>query len=137
MRKISLGLVLLAAALLAGASGADEKAASQPTPKANPCFFARDWQSWKPAADAKSFIIRVNYNHYYRVELSSSCPELKWPDARLITRFHGTDTVCNALDWDLRVSQGPPVGFPVACIVKRQVPLTPAEVLALPKKERP
>jgi hypothetical protein len=134
MRKLSTGIVLLATALLGPASsGADETVAPQST---SACFFERDFQSWKPAEDAKSILIRVDFKRYFRLELSSSCPSLKWPDARLITKFHGT-SVCNALDWDLHVSQGPPAGMSIPCIVKRMVALSPEEAAAIPPKQRP
>jgi hypothetical protein len=42
--------------------------------------------------------------------------------------------VCSPVDVDL--SAGPP-GFKTPCIVDRLTQLTPAEVAALPKKEKP
>lgn len=139
MRKLTIGVVLLAATLLGAvsSSGADVTAASGPKPRAASCFFTRDWQTWKPSPDARSILIRVGLKRYFRLILSSSCPSLKWPDARLITHFRGTDSVCDALDWDIKVSEGPPGGVIEPCIVKRMVELTPAEVAAIPKKQRP
>lgn len=138
MRRLSIGVVLLTAILLGTAAAvADQPAAPKAKARLGRCFFARDWQSWKSAPDAKSILIRVDPKRYFRLELSSRCPSLTWPDARLITVFHGTDSVCDALDWDLRVSEGPPGGIVEPCIVKRMVELTPKEVAAIPKKQRP
>jgi hypothetical protein len=136
MRKFSIGVLLLAAALLAASSGADEKATASRLDSAA-CFYGRDFRTWRPAADAKSMVILVGQKRYIRVEFAGSCPELRWPTARLITIFRGTDSVCNALDWDLHVSQGPPAPMPVPCIVRHMVELSPEQVAALPKQEKP
>jgi hypothetical protein len=135
MRSIS--FVLLAAALLGTAtSDADETA--QPKPKlAAECFFIRDFESWRAPPDAKSIYIRVEHNRFLRLELSAACPLLTWPDARLITRWHGPSVACDALDWDITVEQGPVRGAAAPCIVKKVHPMTPEEVAALPKKLRP
>jgi hypothetical protein len=137
MRRIS--LVLLTAALLGAAtSDADDSASakSKATPDGT-CFLISEFQSWKAPPDAKSIFIRVDHKRYLRLELASACPMLTWPDARLITKWHGPNVACDALDWDLSVSQGPPGGFPVPCIVKKVHPMTPEEVAALPKNQRP
>lgn len=138
----TIGIALLAAALLgAVASDADETAKPEDAAKAKPrpeaCYFIRDIASWKPAADAKSIYLRIDLKRFVKLELTSSCPTLTWPDARLITKWRGTSSFCDALDWDLSVSQGPGGGFPIPCIVKKVVPMTPEEVKALPPKERP
>jgi hypothetical protein len=135
MRKLSTGFVLLATALLGPASSGADQTATPDHPSA--CFFERNFQSWKPGPDARSILIRVDPNRYFRLELSARCPALNWPDARLVTRFRSTGSVCDALDWDLHVSQSPPGGFAMPCIVKRMVPLTPEEAAAIPPKQRP
>lgn len=138
MRTIS--IVLLAAALLgAVASDADEPGkppADTAKPPPSQCYFVRDIESWKPAADAKSIFVRIDLHHFVKLELASSCPTLTWPDARLITKWHSS-SFCDALDWQLSVSQGPPGHFEVPCIVKKVVPMSPEEVAALPPKQRP
>jgi hypothetical protein len=133
MRTIGI-LVLTAALLAAGSSDADEAASKG---KLGGCFFVRDFQSWKAPPDAKSIVIRVGLKRYFRLDLSSSCPALRWPDARLITVFHSTTSVCDALDWNITVSQGPIGGIKEPCIVKRMTELSPLEVASIPRKERP
>lgn len=112
-------------------------AGADPAPAAKPsgCFFARDFENWK-APDAKTIYIRVRMHDYYRLDLTGSCSALLWPDSHLITRFHGTDTVCTRLDWDLKVSQGMH-SIPEACIVKSMTALTPEEAAAIPQKFKP
>ena len=133
MRSIS--FVLLAAALL-GIATSDADEAVQPKLGAE-CFFIRDFESWKAPPDAKSIYIRVEHKRYLRLELAAACPLLTWPDARLITHWRGPSVACDALDWDIRVSDGAPVGASEPCIVKQVHAMTPEEVAALPKKLRP
>jgi len=133
----SIGIVLVAAALIGAASSDAYEAAVPAAPAKEGCFFTRNFESWKAAPDAKSILIRINMHRYFRLELSGSCPMLTWPDARLITVFRGSTTVCNALDWDLKVSPGPPPSIPVPCIVKNMRELTPDDVAAIPKKQLP
>lgn len=132
MRTIIVGLCAAAVLFMSmSLAAADAAIAAKPSG----CFSARDFESWK-APDAKTIYIRVRLHDYYRLDLSGSCPALLWPDSHLITKFHGTDTVCSRLDWDLEVSQGMG-GIPAPCIVKAMTALTPDEAASIPKKFRP
>ena len=62
---------------------------------------------------------------------------LNAPNARLIANWRGPSIACNAIDWDLRVNQGGPASIPVPCVVKQVHAMTPDEVAALPKGQRP
>jgi hypothetical protein len=99
------------------------------------CFLIHDFQNWR-APDDKTLYIRVAGQRYYRLDMGTSCPEIKWPGAHLITKTRGTESVCSAVDWDLKVSPGPS-GLAQSCIVKTMTPLTSAEVAAIPKAHRP
>ena len=103
----------------------------------NQCFYITQFQQWRDVDD-KTIYIRVNLNDYYRLDMTSSCPELTYPDPHLITRTVGPETVCGPLDWDLRVADGTgPGSFATPCIVKAMTKLTKAEADALPKKYKP
>ena len=133
MRK--LGLALAAAFVGLGSAGAS----AQPAPNPNThsaCFFVNQFWNWKAPND-KTIYIRVNLNQYYRLDLASSCPELLWPDPHLIMNVRGPDTICTALDWQLRVSNGGRLGGGVPCIVKTMTELTPGEAAAIPAKFKP
>ncbi len=137
MRVLLKLAVLSAAATFAFAGpGAAQPAAPAPasTKPAAQCFYSHDWDGWKATPDAKSIYIRVNINHYYRIDFSDSCPTLNAPNAHLITKTIN-DLVCSAIDLDLKVSDSP--GFAVPCIVSAITPLSPADVQALPKKQKP
>ncbi len=122
-------------ALAAGAYGAE--AQPKPKPRAEACFLSRDWSNWKPSPDSRAIYLRVGVKQVFRVDLQSSCPELKAPDARLITKLRGGDWICSPLDLDLQVAEGPPPGFAVPCLVKGISQLTPDQIAALPKGSRP
>jgi hypothetical protein len=124
-------LAALALMLAVGAAHAQSPA----TPARNQCFFINQFENWK-APDSKTINIRVAMTRYYRLDLSASCPELQLPDSHLITYTRGPDTVCSALDWDLRVSEGAS-HFGSPCIVKTMTLLSPDEVAAIPKGFKP
>ncbi len=108
-----------------------------PEPSKGPapaCFFSRDWQGWKATDDGKSIYIRVGRRQIYRLDLASSCPDLNYPSAHLVTQLRG-DSICDALDIDLKVSDGS--GFAVPCIVRKLSQLSQAEAAALPKALQP
>jgi Family of unknown function (DUF6491) len=124
---------LLLAAFLVGpvAAQADDAV----TPKHDSCFYVTQFEDWR-AQDAKTINIRVGLNRYYRLDLASECREALWPGSHLTMNVRGPDTICSAIDWDLRVSQDMH-SIPTACIVKSMTELSPAEAAAIPKKFKP
>jgi len=125
---------VLAACLIATAAFAQQAGASKRS--ANQCFRSQDYQSFRPIDD-HAFNIRVGVRDYYRIEVEGACPELTQPDAFLITTVRGSDEICGPLDWDLKIGQSGPGNIAVACIVKRQTKLTPAEAAAIPPRQKP
>jgi hypothetical protein len=97
------------------------------------CFFITQWRGWK-AADDHTVYIHVDPNRIYRLDMSGSCPALLDSTSHLITNNH-TSSICSALDWDLRISEGQ--GFVTGCIVGKMTKLTPDQAAALPPKLRP
>ena len=101
------------------------------------CFFISQYQQWRDVDD-KTIYIRVNLHDYYRLDMASSCPELTYPEAHLVTTNFGSETMCTALDWDLRVANGTGrSSFAIRCIVNKMTKLTPAEAAAVPAKYKP
>ena len=135
-------LPLLCSAFLGMAAFGAPAFADNPNEPAPRCFSMHDFQSWK-APDARTIFIRVDINHYYRLDLAAPCQSLKMIDAHLITKVRGSDQVCDGLDWDLSVADSSGFGinghrgFKQACIVKTQTPLSPAEVAQIPAKFKP
>jgi hypothetical protein len=131
---------LCSAGLAVGLLALGAAAASAETPKAKPadqgrsCFFVTEWRGWKaPSPDV--LYLGVNLHDVYKVQLSAPSPELQWPDAHLVSIVRGSSTICDALDLDLKVSDGH--GFRAPLIAKSMVKLTPEEVAAIPPKFRP
>jgi Family of unknown function (DUF6491) len=110
--------------------------AMPPSTKGPQCFSVRSFENWK-ALDSKTLYIRTTQRRYYRLDLAASCPRVTAPSVHLITKWRGSNWVCSALDWDLRVSDDPTRGFESACIVKSMTPLTDAEASAIPRKFKP
>ena len=135
MRNIC--LILASTVSLFAATSLAAAVPASPVPAKGPqCFFIRNFENWK-APDARTLYIRVSLHQYYRLDLAGSCPALLWPDSHLITKWRGSDWVCSALDWDLKVSQGAVRGFATPCIVKTMTALTAQEADAIPKKFKP
>jgi hypothetical protein len=126
------GALALTGSALTGAASAQPAQSTAPLKR---CFYARDWQGWH-APNEHMMYLRVDMHHIYRVDFASSCQELTWPDAHLITTFRGSDSVCTPLDLDIKVSEGPR-GIPEPCIASGISELTPDEVAAIPKKDLP
>ena len=131
MRSIS--NLVIAAVLAAGVPGAAVSA--QAADESRHCFFSSQFKNWR-AADEKTLYIRVGVNRYFRLDLAASCRTALWPDATMITVFRGSNLVCSALDWDVKVSQRVN-GIPQACMVSKMTELTEAEAAALPRKVKP
>jgi hypothetical protein len=122
-RKLMAGALAAVALCVGGASLA------QP---ARSCFFVNQLNGWKAADDHTVYL--NGGGKIYRLDMAGACPELRESGATLITNNH-TDSICSALDWDLRVRVGNGIAAP--CIVKNMSALTPDQASALPKDLRP
>jgi len=103
--------------------------------EANQCFFTRDIENYL-APDDHTLYLRIHNNDIYRIDLANECPNLNTGGLNHISlqTAPGSPTVCHAVDLDLRVSG---LGVSAPCIVKGLHKLTPDEVAALPKKDKP
>jgi hypothetical protein len=109
--------------------------AQAPSAPHNTCFYSSEFENWK-APDARTLYIRVGLHRFFRLDLAADCNSLLWPGSHLITEIRGSETICSALDWDLKVSQGTH-DIAEACIVKTMTELSPTESDAIPKKFKP
>ena len=130
---ISRHWIILSVLALAIAPAAAQPAA--PASAGNQCFFTTQFENWR-AADAKTIYIRVRGNNFYRLAMGGECSAALLPSAQLVTVFRGSNLVCSALDWNLKVRPGLHE-IPEPCIVKTMTKLSPAEAAALPVKARP
>jgi hypothetical protein len=103
-------------------------------PSTSNCFYVTQWQGWKsPSPDV--IYLGVNMHDVYRVDLSGGSSMLNWPDMHLVSIVRGSDSICTALDLDLKISDDH--GFTEPLIAKSLTKLTPEQVAAIPKKFRP
>ena len=130
-----LGAIALAAPAAAQPPSAASPAAAQKPKSYSQCFRSQDFQGFHAIND-HSFYMRARINDFYRIDMEGTCPELTFPDARLITVVRGPDEICGPLDWDLKVAENPP-SIAVGCIVKSQTRLTPEQAAAIPPKLKP
>jgi hypothetical protein len=124
-----------AAAVLAGALGlaACATGAGQ-ADNGRSCFYARNVNSWT-AVDRTTVNIRVGVNDDYQLILQGDCPNIDWTHG-IGLEHRGASWICSGLDATLIVpqqTQVPPMRCPVTSIRK----LSPAEVAALPPKDKP
>ncbi|MBO9707061.1 MAG: hypothetical protein J7521_02515 [Caulobacter sp.] len=133
LRAALLGAVLMTAAtpVLAASDEAAAPAAKQP---ARSCFSLSDWQGWS-APDRNTLYMRIRNRDVYRVDLANGTSQLTSPGVHLVSVQRGVDTVCRPIDLDLRVADG--FTFAVPIMAKSITKLTPEEVAALPKRDRP
>lgn len=130
-RSLLFGAATLAGSLAlslacAGPAAADSK---------HPCFFITQWENWHATND-HTIYIRVNLKDIYRLDLSAGSQELTWPGPyHLVNVVRGSSSICTPLDFQLAVSDSH--GFYQRLIVSDVTKLTPEEIDALPKKDRP
>jgi hypothetical protein len=128
-------LTMLGALALAGLAGAVAMAKPGGDGKGlapNQCFRVSDIQNSVQVSETRLNIL-TNDHRYIRVDTAGSCFVAPFIDPYVL-HVRGPDTICTPLDMDL--SAGPP-GFKTPCIVDKLSQMTPAEVAALPKDQKP
>jgi hypothetical protein len=128
----NVALLAVAAALVAGGALAQDK----PADKANggQCFFAREIRNYTVSDDEQTLYLKVGGNHFYKLGLGSSCTGLAHRTRISLKAARGASTICQAIDVDLLTSER---GSRLPCTVYDMHEMTPAEVAALPKRDRP
>lgn len=129
-------LLIAGTLLLAGVAGsmaaAKTDSANSRGLAPNQCFRIHDVQNSVQVSETQLNIL-TNDHRYIRLDTTGRCFDPPFNDYYVLN-VRGADIVCSPIDVDL--SAGPP-GFKTPCIVDRLTQLTPAEVAALPKKEKP
>jgi hypothetical protein len=128
MRTLPLTAVCTAALLTAVAARA------QPPGQHDECFDISQRETIV-AADDHTVRLRVN-GQVYEVK-TNRCPGLGRPDPRIAVITNGSSFVCGRLDYSLKVGEEGVPGSSLPCVVQSQRRMTPAEVAALPRNQRP
>jgi hypothetical protein len=121
-----------AAAVLVLATSA--AAADKPT-TTNSCFSTRNWGGWSAPDNGDILYLKVNSRDVYQLDLTPGSHIRQFPDRFLINRVRGSDWVCSPIDLDLTLSDHDGFREPIFITAMRK--LTPDEIAAIPKKDRP
>jgi hypothetical protein len=101
---------------------------------ARQCFYARNIENYAVVND-RLLYLRVGAADVYRLDLMMDCPELSFRENGVeITHTGASSLVCSPIDLTVRFHQ---IGARRICPVSEMRRLTPAEVAALPKRDRP
>ena len=131
MKTLSLAiLAAVAASSVAAAQPASSVAAAQPA-SLKQCFSPRQIDN-SVVPDDSTINFKVG-SRVYQAKMNAPCPRLKDSWAGFTLLFQGSTQICSALDLRLTVND---IGG-TSCIAKSLRQLTPAEVQALPAKQRP
>jgi len=121
--------VVLALLLPAAANAAPERASTRV------CFLSRNWQGWSAPRDADVLYLRVQGNNVFRVDLSPGSHVHRYGGDYLVNQVRGSSWICSALDLDLALTNYG--GFPRPLVATNLRRLTPTEVAAIPREDRP
>lgn len=95
------------------------------------CFYASNIRGFSPVDD-RVINIEVGANDDYQLQLMGACPNIDFANA-LIIRSRNSNFICAGIDADI-IYQGP--GGPQSCQVSSIRKMSPAEVKALPRRDR-
>ncbi len=135
MTKTLIGAVLGSALLLTGAAGVVQAKPAKEAAKATrtDCFFNRQVRNYTTANDDKTLYVRAG-NDSYKLETFGRCLDLS-NALEIGLDSHPSSSICSAQDVTILV-QSSSMG-PQRCAVRSLVKLTPEQVAALPKGDRP
>ncbi len=138
MRLWTWPLKAAAAFALLAAAGADVAAHAQPQTPAKPeqtrrsCFRSADVTNWVDV-DRTTLNLQVNNREIYQLKLFAPCGDIDFSQ-RIGLKSRGSDFICDGLD--VEVIAPTPTG-PETCPATSLRRLTPEEVAALPRRQKP
>jgi hypothetical protein len=99
------------------------------------CFRSSSWSGWSAPGDGDALLLQVGLHDIYRVQLVRGTHVHRWGDQFLVNRVRGGNWICSPLDLDLTLNDR--MGFSQPLIAQSIQRLTPEEVAAIPRKDRP
>ena len=115
----------------ASAAAAGTPAAAQVASRPH-CFRPQDVDGFRPGDD-RTVYVTVGAGRVFRMQLFAPCPDVNWAE-RVGIEARGSPWICSGLDATIIAPSS--IG-PHRCPVTAITELTPAEVKALPKRQRP
>jgi hypothetical protein len=129
-----LQLTLVLGALIAAAPlAASAQPAHADSGKAEQCFLGANVDGFN-APDDHTVYLSANVHDVYRLDLMGSCTGLSFRQGIGLERTPGNSWICSPLDATIIYNDH---GIHERCPVTAIHKLTPAELVALPKKDRP
>jgi hypothetical protein len=130
MKLAIASLIAIAAALAASAPASGAGAATE-----RQCFRSHDIRN-HTIGDDHTLYLDVGGREVWKVGMTGSCLAGAFSSDPIITRQPpGSAIVCSPIDLDISIKRSG--GFATPCIVGSITRLTPAQVAALPRKQRP
>ncbi len=134
-RRIPALLATASAVLALSGLTAQAPAAPQAKPKpSNACFYGSQTDGFSAANDTTVYV-RSGIRDIYELKLFAPCIDIDWAQ-RIALRSHGSDWICEGTNVDYEVISPSPIGRQ-RCEVTSVRKLTPEQVAALPKRDRP
>jgi len=127
------GLALAGAMIATPLTPALTADAPKPDPHRQQCFYASNINNYTTAGDRVVYL-RVGVADVYRLDLMTDCPGLDFRQRIDFSRAVVGSSICSAIDLTIRFDQA---GARSVCPVSDLRKLTPGEIAALPKRERP
>ncbi|HLZ83055.1 MAG TPA: hypothetical protein VKQ54_05765 [Caulobacteraceae bacterium] len=123
--------VVAALATLTGAASA----ASAADTNGRSCFTVNNWHGWSsPSPDV--LYLAVNFRDVYKATLAHPVAGLNLMDTVVISDETGLQSICSAVDLHLTMTHRRG-GSRQGLIVRSLTRLTPEEIAAIPKRDRP
>jgi hypothetical protein len=129
-----------AAVTLLASAGACADSGARAAPQAaategRSCFRAADVSSWA-AEDRTTVNLRVNIRDFYQVKLLAPCGDIDFSQRIGVRSGGGSDFICTGSGLDIEIIAPTPIGRQT-CPATSLRRLTPAEVSALPPRQKP
>ena len=134
-RRISNGLGHLAAGMVAASAALGGVASAAPADtNGRNCFTVNDWHGWSSPSPGTLYLA-VNFRDVYKAELAHPVQGLNLVDTVVISDETGLQSICSAVDLHLIMTHRG--GSRQGLIVRSLTRLTPEEIAAIPKTDRP
>jgi hypothetical protein len=133
MRRVVLSALLIGAIIGPAAAFSAQAATDKPAKAGRACFYSEDLRNWRQVDD-RTVNILAGGKQVFQLTLLGNCPDLRSATAIGVKTAFGGGFVCDGLDITLITPS--PAG-PRSCPVTGMRKLSPEEVAALPKDQRP
>jgi len=123
----------LAALALAASALAAATAAAQPQPRHQECLFVRNINGFNAPND-HTIYVRSSVSDIWRIDLMTDCVGLSFKQGFRLRSAGGDPWICEPIQAEVSIRD---IGMPQRCPVSGLHKLTPDEIAALPRRDRP